>query len=34
MEPLKIIKKVTKNLNNIRSQKHRYLPEEIEQKSN
>ena len=33
IEPLKIIKKVTKNLNNIKSQKYGYLTEEIEQKT-
>ena len=33
MEPLKIVKKVTENLNNIRSQKYGYPSEKIEQKT-
>ena len=33
MEPLKIIKQVAENLNNIRSQKYGYPPEEIGQKT-
>ena len=33
MEPLKIIKQVVENLNNIRSQKYGYPPEEIGQKT-
>ena len=33
MEPLKIIKTVTENLNNIKSQKHGYPLEETEQKT-
>ena len=33
MEPLKIIKTVTENLNNIKSQKHGYRLEETEQKT-
>ena len=32
-KPLKIIKKVKENLNNIKSQKYGYPPEEIEQKT-
>ena len=33
MKPLKIIEKVTENLNNIKSQKHGYPPQEIKQKT-
>ena len=33
MEPLKIIEKVTENLNNIKSQKYGYPPQEIKQKT-
>ena len=33
MEPVKIMQKVMENLNNIRSQKYGYPPEEIEQKA-
>ena len=33
MEPLKIINQVVENLNNIRSQKYGYPPEEIGQKT-
>ena len=33
MEPVKIMQKVMENLNNIRSQKYGYPPEEIEQKT-
>ena len=33
MNPIKIIKKVTENLNSIRSQKYRHAPKNIEEKT-